>query len=105
MKPLSKVTLEVNNNDLADLYNIIGKVKSYTRQGSVERAAIESWQRSWSNVYEKHDNFYLVFDEGDIPVLFSLIQHIDPYWYITETTKPKKIMSEMLVKFLQDHSS
>jgi hypothetical protein len=103
MNPLSKVTIEVNNEDLADLYTIIGENKTYFRYASIERRMIESWQSKWSEVYEKYDNFYLVFDEEDIDVLFSVIRQINPYRY--PNGRPKRIMSEELIKFLQEYSS
>jgi hypothetical protein len=103
MKPLSKITIEVDNDDLADLYNIIDENKTYYRSGSVERRMIESWQTKWSDVYQKHGNFYLVFDEEDLTTLFSMMQYISPHRYSTNSSR--RTVSEMLLEFLQDHSS
>jgi len=71
---MDALTLEMDNDELADLYHIIDNFLSYSNHPDW-RMFLREWMEMMGSVYGKHDKHRLVFNKEDIKILLTVMRY------------------------------
>jgi hypothetical protein len=100
------MTIDLDNNELSHIYGICADAVNVSDYGGAIRNIIEDWMRIWYKIYRKNDRYSLVFYQGDIPILYSILEYADREYRsagMLDIDYSRKQIVKTLLNFIMRH--
>jgi hypothetical protein len=98
---MRSITIAVNKRELSELYGITDDIVRNVPSAE-DKIIIYRWMKDWASAYGKHDKFFIVFNQDDIALLYSVLSNT--WWKYNSNRGERGRMRHNIRRFIMNDS-
>jgi len=80
------ITIAVNKRELSELYGIVDDIVRNVPSAE-DKIIVYRWMKDWASAYGKHNRFFIVFNQDDITLLYSVLSNT---WWASSVSRGER---------------